>query len=363
MQNQIYSILKQAIQDYHGTWLKLTAMYELIEEKDRMLRSFLDGPEGYGDFYVAISRLLEENLLQPVKNSAYNSGTPALKLKYRIVKDKIDYSKVKKEIAYTFQKPLSMDYYMQHPTDYIEDKSIIKIFQAFFKRTPLPSLVSVNERSYELFGSEKFLKDGNTEVHLRKGAEVLKHLGLGYEDLHCYLTYEPFFYIAKKNFGHKGIRSSLIVENQDTFWSFNKLLFEQQNTLGIDMLIYGQGNKISNSFQFLEHLGYTGQDTILYFGDIDPAGIDIFMRVYYSYGGAYCIKPFIDGYCQLIDLSAHSPLQKYKEKQNLHSENIEAFCAFFEDGYAQAIRSIINDGLYIPQEALHLAQLQARYGK
>jgi len=363
MQDQIYFILKQAIQDYRGTWFKIQTMYDHIEAEDRTIRSLLDGPEGYGDFYTAVNRLLEENLLEEVKSSKYNSSTPALRLKYRVVKDKIDYTDVKKEIAYTFQKPLSMEFYMKHPGDYIEDKPIIKIFQTFFQRTPLPSLVSVNERSYELFGSEKFIKDGNTDVHVRKGAEVLKHLGLSYEDLHCYVSYEPFFYIANKDFRQKRIRTSLIVENQDTFWSFNRLLFEQQNTLGIDMLIYGEGNKISNSFQFVEHLGYTEQDTILYFGDIDPAGIDIFMRVYQRYSSAYCIKLFIDGYCQLIDLSAHSPLQKHKEKQKVHPESIEAFCAFFEDSYAQAIKNIINDGLYIPQEALHLAQLQKRYGK
>jgi len=345
----IYNILKEGIVAQDKTYISLEDFYNLIEENDREMRRWIDYPDGYLEFVQVINRLIDEKFIEATKNSRDNSRTPSLKLKYRIIKTDPSYDDIKLEIM-ALPKPISIQYYLSHPKEYMKDREHVLIIAEFLKNGP-KDFRSVNERSYQLFRDEKFLKDNE---------RILANLGLSYGDLNCFIAYEPFFYFSHLNCREKLKRKALIVENKDTFWSFKKIIFDEKASLDFDVLIYGEGRKIESSFQFVEACGLSTSDDYLYFGDLDPEGINIFCNLKRRYS-EYKIVPYLEGYCQLIYLWPAGQLGKIKTKQKLNLDYLEEFAAYFDDNEKDIIKDIINNGLYIPQEGLSFAHMLERW--
>jgi len=353
--DKIYNMLKNKIRQHKKVYITLNDFYNYIESEDKNLRIALNYPDNYSKFEQAVSKLIKENVIKSVKNSKWNNQN--MKLNYRIVKKSSCYDDIKKQII-KLTKPIQIEYYLSHPQEYQKDKEYIDIIDRFLKSSAKNEKMSINERAYQLFGDEKFLRD--SDKSRAKGERILKNLGLTYEDLNCYYAYEPFFCFTKDNYKNKPERNVLIVENKDTFWSFKKLIFELENTLNIDMLIYGEGNKIVNSFQFIDEYKLNVQDKFIYFGDLDAEGINILFSYKTRYP-SYNVLPFIEGYRQLIELSSGIELPNVKKAQKLSRENIEKFCTYFEEYHARKIRDIVLNNRYIPQEALSFTVLRKLY--
>lgn len=353
--DKIYNMLKNKIRQHKKVYITLDDFYNYIESEDINLKMALNYPDNCSKFGQAVNKLVKENVIEPVKSSKSNNQN--LKLNYRIVKTSPSYDDIKRQII-KLTKPIQIEYYLSHPQEYQKDKEYIDIIDRFLKSSGKNEKMSINERAYQLFGDEKFLRD--SDKSRAKGERIIKNLGLTYEDLNCYYAYEPFFCFTKDNYKNKSERNVLIVENKDTFWSFKKLLFELDNTLNIDMLIYGEGNKIINSFQFIDEYKLNGQNKFIYFGDLDAEGINIFFSLKARHP-SYNILPFIEGYKQLIELSSGIGLPNIKKSQKMNRENIEKFCTYFEEYYVRKIREIILNNRYIPQEALSFAVLRKLY--
>jgi hypothetical protein len=304
---------------------------------------------GYKAFSVAIVELCHRGTLQPIKSSGTNGMTPAIYAKYRFIEEKenIPLELYQKELM-TMHPKLKKDYYLKNLNQYELDRGYILSLNNFLQMheswNSLEYRCTLNERSFEIFNDEKFLDS--------RGGAFLKRLGLEVEDLNCYKTYEAFFYIFLKPGTPRNV---LIIENKDTFMSLARAMSsegnEQRNKNNINLLIYGEGNKITNSFRYMRELCCENViDTIFYYGDIDYPGLDIFQRLAKGFTD-YNIVPHTGLYKGLIKSVGRIPKAK-----NAAVADISCFLSYFDREWSERIATILESRGYIPQEGLTFAK-------
>ncbi len=285
-----------------------------------------------------LNELIEEKQLQPVKTS--KRGIQGNYEKYRIMpKQKEKQKDVKEEILNTLVKNINIGYFLKYPEEYIKNRETILIINEFIKN-PDKDMLTVNERSYQLFQDEKKLKQNE---------ELLKKLGLNYDSVYAYDTYEPFFcYINQKFQGNS--KKIIIVENKDTFWTMKKVIKNLHQPSNIYMIIYGEGKKILKSLPYIEEFEIAENDTIQYFGDIDYEGINIYISLKEGYP-KFHISVYKEGYETILDLEKNP--KSIRTKQNIRKDCIQKFLTEFEEVYQERLSYIFNHQKYIPQEVFH----------
>ena len=85
----------------------------------------------------------------------------------------------------------------------------------FFKNGRPSTPLSINERSLQIFGNEKFLASPDCK-------KILNQYGLSMGLFNVYSTPEPFIYYTK----HNDSKNALIVENKDTWYTMRKILMD-----------------------------------------------------------------------------------------------------------------------------------------
>ena len=288
-----------------------------------------------------------------VKTNGLNGMNPPLYNKYRAADKKEDLDSILNEINYNFPLEFQREYYFNNPQKYMLDKVYLEKLILFYRESKesLMMPMSINERSFAIWGEEKFLKDG-------RGQSIIKNLGISIDTLNIYRTPEPFVYFSSNKSINQVV---LIIENKDTWYTLRKLMLEGKNTfLGekIDTIIYGAGKNIEKS---LEEYEYTVEKYLLnpakvyYFGDLDYEGISIYERVNKRYKNKLNIQLYKAGYQAMILLSRKMQLSKCSERQN---KNIgEVFLSDMKC-YENEILSILKGGCYIPQEIVNYMVLK-----
>ncbi len=327
--------LKETIQEMLETSKSKNITLEEIYQFTKTIYS----PEIAKQMDTIIEKLVQENKLEPLKNAKKNLiGTP---LKYRIVKPKKDYIEVKQEIMKLHNK-INIQYYLKHPEEYEEDRDEILKINNFITLENKEPILTVNERSYQIWKDEKKLKQQEN---------ILKKLGIDFKELNCYETYEPFFYFENNQYNEKN-KKVLIIENRDTFWTFKKIAEKYQNFY---LIIYGEGKKILNSFEYIENFNIKKETDILYFGDIDYEGINIYVSLVQTYSD-YHILPYVVAYHKMIELE-NNPNQ-IKKKQNKREDYIEVFLNYFDEEDRKKLRIMFENNFYIPQEILNYEEVE-----
>lgn len=128
-------------------------------------------------------------------------------------------------------------------------------------------MMSMRERSYEIFGDEKRLDAVKRHKWFAEGRISLSRL-------RCQPVPEPL--VAQVCKGEAAIRAVLVIENKDTFKS--ACLANLRYSLFV-MIIFGEGcafpGRVNGLAELTEEVPF---DTIRYFGDIDAEGFDIARR-------------------------------------------------------------------------------------
>lgn len=308
----------------------------------------------YMELYELVVKLIDEGDITPVKSSERNGKSPALHKRYKVVQKNPDNSEYINELNYNISSYLNTDYYRNNIEKYKEDRNYVLSLNEYIKNRQgrMETKVSLNERSFEIWGREKFLqKEG--------GKSILKKLGLSLDDLYIYETTEPLpYYSHNKNTP----QNVLILENKDTFYSMRRYLINSSNKImGTDIgtLVYGGGKNINKTFEDFSYCvePYLGHkdNTILYLGDIDYEGIVIYESLKGIFEKGHNIKPFISGYKVMVDkyLNGNVCLPKTKEGQNRNISNV--FLSEFTEEYMSKINEILIAGKYIPQEILNIS--------
>lgn len=325
----------------------------------------------YNEFIDIVNNLIENEIIIPqgkdkktgkMKNNKIDNYYK-LPLKYNIIKpdDEEMPMEFKKEInllyGMNFEKPVfkKLDLYVKY-------RKYIKIISNYLREYKDKSneFISINERSYELFGDEKLLKD---QDKFSEKLDILNTIGISEVDLHCKSNYEPLLVILSSSFYSKSARKILIIENLDTFWTFQKIIFKDKIISDIDMLIYGHGNKITGGFKTYEQYEITGNDEVLYFGDIDSAGLRFFLKLKRGFPNLN-FKLFGKAYEMLMDatLDKHKLTNRGEFQEKLQEDSLnEILDMFHKTKHKTVIRDMIEKQTYIPQEALNYAILKERW--
>jgi hypothetical protein len=355
--NRFYCKLKEEIKRVSGKTMLLRQLLGAVEGLSPDLPAWLQSPEGWPVFAAAVRKLVAEGLIAPIGKIT----THELYLKYRIIRQsEAKEGRVISQIVRSIEPPASVDFYLKNPQYFLADRDVIEIISDFLKQ-PSHEPAPINERAYQLFGDEKFFKGDRKERS--RGETVLKRLGLDYADIGCFETAEPFFSFHHKDLSVRNARRIYIIENKDTFWSFKKRLMDVPSRFRPDMLIYGEGRKVLSSFKFVAEYDLNrGDDTFFYFGDLDAEGINIYCELKEAYP-QYRIQPFVEGYQAVFEIGSAREIRKTPKAQKVKPENIGVFIEMFAPVWAAKLAKILEEGRYIPQEALSAAQMKVRFGK
>lgn len=309
----------------------------------------------YFNQYKKICELIDEGKLKPIKASGVNGKKPALYNAYWLVDIEKDYSELIEELSYNIVPNILTDYYRNHLKVYEQERMYVLQLNDYFcrnKRDKCP-FVSINERSFEIWGREKFIQK-------EQGRKILNHCGISLEQLRVYETTQPLvYYSANKEVP----QSILFVENKDTFYSMRKHLISGQNSIletNISTLIYGGGKAILRSIEDFDfcvepYMSYTDNE-FLYFGDLDYEGIGIYENLRERLKNKILVKPFIKAYKCMIEKAekreiSNLPITSENQNKNL----VGTFMEYFEQDYISKINYILVSNYYIPQEILNIS--------
>lgn len=309
---------------------------------------------GYFKLYDEIMLLKQNKYIKEIEASGYNGLNPPLKTRWQIIQEE-DNPKWDKSKILQLSDYLDFSYYINHPiyqTD-LEWEYIENIYN-FLKISELREWASIEERSLELFYDEKFLKNRKETTKGKYG--ILKRLRLSYEELKMKKYGEMFIYW---NPGIQHIKNIIILENHSTFFTYKRIAENKGDILGFvpDILIYGEGKKIENSFSFLEEIADVSKVEVLYFGDIDSEGFGIYYRLRERYPNI-SLKLQYEAYNHLISTcDRYYPLGE-QEKNSVHLNYfLEEIKEHLDDTSLGKIKYIWDNDFRIPQELINYEYL------
>lgn len=320
-----------------------------LEELEKQIHA-----ESYGQLCGYVYAQIENGSLKPIKASKTNGKKPALHREYWLIEPPADYSSYEEELKYHMSTKISVDYYMRHMEQYIQDRPWVLKLNDYLLQEQSREIteVSMNERSFEIWGREKFLQ-------LEQGRKILKRCGIDASQLSFYETSEPLAYYSHHR---QTPQNLLILENKDTFYSMRRhLLNGRDRIFGVPFgtLVYGAGKGILRSFQdfsfCVEPYMQAAENQIYYFGDLDYEGIGIYERLAESFGTQrqIQIQPFAKAYARMVQKALTvSELPMTKEKQNRNISG--SFFAWHSDAVVYQMKQILESGHYIPQEILNI---------
>ena len=305
----------------------------------------------YRQQYDYMIGLLDAGRIRPLKASGKNGKRPALYLEYWLLEEQDDPGPLLEELKYTIVPAISIDYYLSHPEVYRQERSWVLLLNAYFKeqREKLKHPVSVNERSFAIWGREKFLTK-------EQGRKILKHCGVEPELLNMYETAEPLAYYAHTRDVPQNL---LLLENKDPFYSMRRHLLQGETKIfgvPVGTLVYGAGKGILRSFPELDHSAEPymlhPENRFYYFGDLDYEGIGIWEHLAGQCPKHRRMVPFVPAYeAMLRKVQDDSRLPDTKEQQNRNISG--SFFTYFPAKTAGRMREILESGRYIPQEILN----------
>ena len=312
----------------------------------------------YNDLYGKVLELIENERIKPVKASGRNGKRPALYKEYWVIEQSEDNTLYVEELSYQLVPMISTQYYLKHIQQYKEDREWVLQLNQYLRnnRAALQITESMNDRSFEIWHREKFLKE-------EQGKKILKRCGMSLEQLNLYDTTEPLaYYVHTKSTP----QNMLIVENKDTFYSMRRHLLSGEDSIcgcHIGTIIYGAGKGILRSFQDFslcaEPYMREMENALYYFGDLDYEGIIIYESLAEMFQGECKIQPFTSGYVEMLYKAQkigieQLPSMKTGQNQNIHGE----FWDYFSKKDIETIQAILQIGRYIPQEILTIEDFQ-----
>ncbi|MEH6413826.1 Wadjet anti-phage system protein JetD domain-containing protein [Pseudomonas sp. CGJS7] len=196
----------------------------------------------------------------------------------------------------------------------------------------------LRERALEIFGDEKFL-----DLRVRNDALFAGRLPLTI--LRTFLVSPP---LPHKKANAPG-RPAVIVENHHTYWSLSEWNVDAKRYATV---IYGSGYAVSSTSRALDEiLREVNGTSVLYFGDLDPEGIAIPLRI--QSAGASEICPDID----LYELALAHGRRRYEVHRLL--DDISTLHRWIPS-LATEVETMWMEGQWIPQEGVGIELLHER---
>lgn len=302
--------------------------------------------DGYSLFYQAIEALQDEGALIPIRNNQYNGRYPSLPLFYW-VNIKVQQNKWDRLEMMKLGNQFDFSFYEHHPEWQTEEEwNRIQNVYTFLQSSEERETVSVEERSLELFGHEKFLLDPGS---FPEGKSFLTRIGVSEEQLKMVHYGEPFVFWLKQGKEIKDIQRVLIIENLSFFHTSIKLLEANELDYEPELIIYGEGTKIERSFSFFFRMFPAKPYLFYYAGDLDAAGYGILVRLIEKYPDC-CIQPALKIYRKMLECIEQSNDQKQGQTQNIKYR--DSFFQWFTEEEQAVLQQLWQENKRIAQEVL-----------
>lgn len=317
-----------------------------------------------------ILSLIDKGLIKPVISSPKNGKYPALYTRYWLIEEEKDYTELIDELRNSVSPIINIDYYLKHINVYEKErKYVTELSEYLIKcKEELSVKISENERSFAIWGKEKFLS-GKSYDGISAG-EILKHCGIEKDYLNTYRTAEPLAYYSCNKDVPQNI---LILENLDPFYSIRRLMTEGNNNICGTLygtLVYGGGKRVIRAFEDFEISAepYMREyrNHLFYVGDLDYEGISIYESLVkkvkeksvlvsekdFSGNSAAekSIRPCIEIYNRMLDKVCD--IEKLPVMKNQNVIDITEFTAGLTEVRREKLKTILANGKYIPQEIL-----------
>jgi hypothetical protein len=354
------TLLKRAIlnilKNHKNKWIRLDSLVDQLGKSKYHVSS--DARHLYL-FRQATTELVSENILIKAKNpkpiSFYHLDekyliNPAAFAPVPLLSDNQLYL----ELTTRLYHKLNISYYLKQIEEYQKHRQYVLKISDLLSNEPTETLTA-NERAFGLFGDEKALV--SPEHAAFDGNVVLKNLGLTLKDIGAEIVSEPFVYTKSNKFDIQdttSVRNVLIVENKDTYWTLKNAVL-QSDLDYIDMVIYGEGKAILSKFRYIEEVGGRVSDQYFYFGDLDSEGIEIFNLIRKKYI-EYEIVPAVTYYEYMINKVGVENAKAIRTRQKV--KDCSLFIDYFSHATGHNIKSIVENGLYIPQEAINRTDMK-----
>ncbi|MGN0286810.1 MAG: Wadjet anti-phage system protein JetD domain-containing protein [Atopobiaceae bacterium] len=262
-------------------------------------------------------------------------------------------TEVREKIVQLDQRFWMNGWLLSHPQAYLLFEHELVTMNDILQDGMLPDDISRRQLAYQMGGDEKFFEYNSD------GYRLLRALGM--EDIirHRPVPKPDLVYYAPRRRKHMRV---LVTENLDPYLDVHDLMYEDGRTtiLGqrIHAVVLGGGMPIVERNRLALLLDTLRADSIevLYWGDIDRAGIDIMNRLDAELDPKYHFKPFSPAY----ELMVQKASERYPDARdnepttqvNMEGYDVEPLCSTLSDDAAAYVRTVIDACELIPQEIL-----------
>jgi hypothetical protein len=188
-------LIRAIVLEHRNKRIHLTGIESAL--KERGINLFADQSR-HRRFIETVDTFIARGILEPLKGARPLQQYGGLPDRYTIHRDAIAGAPLSPEHRnelVSLSPPISIDYYVTHGDEYLRDRNYILRINDLILRREECEVLTVNERSYELFGDEKAI--AMPDEASVNGALILKNLRLTLEKIRAKQVYEPFFWIEK----------------------------------------------------------------------------------------------------------------------------------------------------------------------
>lgn len=310
---------------------------------------------GYKVFAKAILALENEGLVREIKSSPYYYKKPYIKSKYIRIDERIE-SSWDAYIFMVYSNLLDLSYFKTHKREQNDlNLKYIKKIYGFIQKREERFWASREERALEIFDDEKYFTTSDNLLKKIKLNPNLKFNGFD-EALKMEKNTQMFVFFENKSIRNKRV---LILENQSTFFAVKRLLSENISFFRsqYQFIIWGQGKGIIRQLEMLSRIADPLEVTIDYFGDMDPEGYFIFLKLKEKFTDLD-INLLKEAYEALLEEGQFYP---YHQKQNKNNSVLEGILEFFKKiKHQQLIKELWQKNLRIPQEIITYEYIKRR---
>lgn len=242
---------------------------------------------------------------------------------------------------------------LSHPGAFTLYERELRGIDAALQEGELPGDLTRRQLAYKMGGNEKFFEygaDGHRLLRAMGADDLIGHRLVPKADM--------LYHVPRRRKSMK----ILVTENLDPWLDVRDLMYEDGRSLilgeRVHGVVLGGGNPVIENNRLSGLLETLGAETIevLYWGDIDRAGLNLLQRLQAMLEGRYKVTPFMPAYRLMLERAMERyPDPDQNERTTQDNVEVQDFSSMLEglsDEQAAYFSSIIQKCGLIPQEIL-----------
>ena len=259
----------------------------------------------------------------------------------------------REEIVKLDQRLWMNGWLLSHPGAFTLYERELRGIDAELRNGDLPGDLTRRQLAYKMGGNEKFFEYGSDGFKLLRamGADdLIRHRPMPKADL--------MYHVPRRR---KNMRI-LVTENLDPWLDVRDLMYEDGRSLilgeRVHGVVLGGGNPVIEDGRLTSLLEALGADAVevLYWGDIDRAGLSLLQRLQALLDGQYKVVPFMPAYRKMLELA----MERYPDAAENESttqgrvevDDYSEILSQLNENEAGYFSAVIEGARLVPQEIL-----------